>query len=57
MVKFVMMEYKVDPDRWFKIMHEFTYKTIQTVRPNSIILKDSIDINDFVEIVTVLFSD
>ena len=57
MVKFVMNEYKVDPDRWYKIMHEFTSKTIQTVRPNSIILKDSIDINDFVEIVTVLYSD
>lgn len=57
MVKFVMNEFKIDSIRWQKIMHEFTHKTVQTVRPNSILLRDSIDINDFVKIVTVPFSD
>ena len=57
MVKIIMAESNIDHDKWFNIMHDNTRQTVLTVRPTSVILGDSIDINAFVKIVKIYNHD
>ena len=52
-----MAESNIDHDKWFNIMHDNTRQTVLTVRPTSVILGDSIDINAFVKIVKIYNPD
>ena len=48
-----MRDAEIPADRWFEIMHESTRKTALTVKPSSVRLNDSIDVNEYIKIVTV----
>ena len=53
MVSQVISEFKINDDTWHKIMYSCTKQVVTTVKPTSVVLNDSIDINRFVKIVTV----
>lgn len=46
----VMTEFEIDKVKWTNYLREFVRKAIQTVRPWSTKLKDSIDITKYVKI-------
>ena len=57
MVTKVMQDAKIDYQKWFKNMLDFTLQTVSTVRPNSLLLHDPIDMKPLVKIVTVEYQD
>jgi hypothetical protein len=57
MVTKVMQDAKIDNQKWFQNMLDFTLQTVSTVRPNSLLLHDPIDIKPLVKIVTVEYQD
>jgi hypothetical protein len=53
MVSHIIQEYNINDEKWHKIMYSCTKQVVTTVKPTSVVLNDSIDINKFVKIVTV----
>ena len=53
MIDSVIEEYKIDMKRWRKIFANCTKHAVQTIKPSSRLLNDSINFNNFIKIITV----
>lgn len=53
MIDQVIEDHKIESHRWRKILANCTKHAVMTVRPSSRMLKDSIDFNSFIKIVTI----
>ena len=53
----VMTEFQIDKQKWDAILKNFVRQAIQTVKPWSTKLKDSIDITKYVKIQLIQYKD
>ena len=53
MIDDVMAELHIDSVKWRKILANCTKHAVQTIKPSSRLLNDSIDFNSFIKIITV----
>jgi len=53
----VMTEFQIDQQKWDAILKDFVRQAIQTVKPWSTKLKDSIDITKYVKIQLIQYKD
>ena len=51
LITVVLSQHGVDHAKWFDKIFECTQKTVKSVRPSSIMLNDSIDLNEYVQVV------
>lgn len=52
-----MKEFDLDEEKWGSLLQQYLVRAIQTVKPFSFTLKDSIDITKYVKITLVQFKD
>lgn len=50
MIEVVIKDFKIDSNKWKRMMIKFTQNAVQTIKPSSRILNDSIDFNSFIKI-------
>ena len=53
MIDMIIKEYKVDSNKWRKVIANSTKHAVLTIKPSSRLLNDSIDFNSFIKIVTI----
>jgi 1-phosphatidylinositol-3-phosphate 5-kinase len=55
MIDQVISDFGIDSSRWRKMIVRSTQNAVQTIRPSSRLLNDSIDFNSFIKIITLQY--
>lgn len=53
MIDQIIKEYNIDSQKWRRLIIKSTQNAVQTIRPSSRLLNDSIDFNSFIKIITL----
>lgn len=53
MIDQIIKDFAIDSSKWRRLMIKSTQNAVQTIRPSSRLLNDSIDFNSFIKIITL----
>ena len=53
MIGIIIKDFKIDSNKWRKVIANSTKHAVLTIKPSSRLLNDSIDFNSFIKIVTI----